>query len=273
MPIDFFKYQGTGNDFVLLDDKAGVCQVEALPDLARRLCNRRFGIGSDGLIVLQPGEGTSDYRMLFFNPDGSVSLCGNGSRCALWHFTQFWSPGVASVTFEASDGVHRAKLSNGMPGIEIFSPREMWRQPDGWFLHVGAPHFVLFVEDVSAVDVVSRGRSLRYDERFTNSGGTNVNFVEISRSGLRVRTYEKGVEDETLSCGTGVTASALAAALEHTDRSSTRVETRGGELRVEFNRSATAFSDIWLFGPVELTFTGTFHDAELPVGEHAVSGS
>jgi diaminopimelate epimerase len=256
MDVTFTKYEGSGNDFIMIDNRN--LRFPADEQLIARLCNRRFGIGADGLILLEPCD-KADFYMRYHNSDGKEStFCGNGGRCAAAFAAEL---GIvqSSTTFLAKDGIHQATL---LPGKQVrLKMRDtLHAEPSakGYLLNTGSPHLVLFVEDVDKVDVFTEGRNIRHT--FWDTGGVNVNFVEKAGRVLRMRTYERGVEDETLSCGTGVTAAAL---LAHSEgfKSPVKVETRGGSLQVEFSPTAAGFSEVYLTGPVSRVFSGTFSDS------------
>ncbi|HNY01923.1 MAG TPA: diaminopimelate epimerase [Bacteroidales bacterium] len=256
MKIKFEKYQGAGNDFILIDNRFAA--VGLTTEEIARLCHRRFGIGADGLMLLSQKEGY-DFSMTYYNADGNEStLCGNGGRC-MTAFAK--SLGLVSdrARFFAADGEHLCDIADEN-GKWIF--RLKMRDTsigriydDGIFLDTGSPHFVRF-GTFPDLDVVHEGRRLRFDPRF-EPGGANINFASAGNEVLFVRTYERGVEDETLSCGTGVTASALAYAFRNnTGESRCLIETRGGRLSVRFQRSGDRFTDVWLEGPAEFVFRG-----------------
>lgn len=256
MTIDFFKYQGTGNDFVLIDDRNETFPASDQA-LIERLCHRRFGIGADGLILLRT-DPEYDFRMIYFNADGAEgSMCGNGGRCIV-RFAHDLGVFGSETRFLAVDGEHTAEVR----GDDIFlkmSDVTGFDNRDGvTFLNTGSPHVVQFVDDLESLDVVSEGRSIRYDSRF-QPGGTNVNFVQpIDGNTLFVRTYERGVEDETYSCGTGVTAVALVAQRQLHMPDPVFIKTLGGNLRVSFNSTADEqFDNIYLIGPAKRVFVGT----------------
>lgn len=258
MNVPFFKYQGAGNDFVIIDQFEHQWIKSSDTDLVHSLCDRRFGIGADGLILLESStEGA--FSMIYFNADGNVgSLCGNGGRCAVscaHHLNRFGQEG----DFIAFDGAHKAVM-NGPDAVHLkmqdIQTIETTKQ--FYVLDTGSPHYVTFVEDISDLDIAQSGRAIRYSKRFTDQG-INVNFVEENQSGIEVATYERGVEDETLSCGTGVTAAALSHALRHNlSEGTTQVRTKGGDLSVRFKKANSGFSDIWLSGPATLVFEGKF---------------
>jgi diaminopimelate epimerase len=262
-PIHFSKYQGTGNDFIMIDNRELIFDRKDL-DLVRKLCHRKFGIGSDGLILIENNL-EFDFDMIYFNPDGSQSLCGNGSRCAVM-FARSLGIVEDSTNFLTIEGPLEAKIRNNkihlqMPdvnGITITHHRDL-------FIHTGSPHYIQFVTDVHTINVVQAGKEIRYSPEFM-PGGTNVNFVQQTGPGhIFVRTYERGVENETLSCGTGVTASALAAgsALENGEL---HVQTQGGSLAVQFRQEEKGqFRNIILIGPAEKVFDGVIDGKSLKV--------
>ncbi len=255
--IRFFKYQGTGNDFIIVDNR----QLHWRPagDAVSRLCDRRFGIGADGFMLLgeQPGF---DFTMTYYNSDGNEStMCGNGGRCMTAFASSLGLVGNRAF-FNAVDGEHHAEIRDDGAGriyrVKMKDPRPEKKFEDGYFIDTGSPHFVTFVKDAAKTDVAGLGRMIRKDDRFS-PGGTNVDFVEYREKGLFVRTYERGVENETLSCGTGVTASALVAASLHPGNPGFyEIETPGGFLKVSFVRKDDLFSEVWLEGPAERVFEG-----------------
>ncbi|MBC7922541.1 MAG: diaminopimelate epimerase [Ferruginibacter sp.] len=258
----FHKYQGTGNDFVMVDNRDEAFPVRT--ELVARLCHRRFGIGADGLILLQ-NHPHCDFRMVYFNADGNEgSMCGNGGRCLVQFAHQLGLVG-GKVTFLASDGEHEAFLRDGLVHLKMADVGAVEGDGEVDFLDTGSPHCVVYRNDLRAFDVPGEGRKIRYDERFA-PGGTNVNFVERLPDGqLFVRTYERGVEDETFSCGTGVTAAALSAG-RRGGGSPVRIQTLGGELQVSFRQTGPQqFTDVYLIGPARKVFEG-----ELPVGLQGV---
>jgi diaminopimelate epimerase len=252
--IPFFKYQATGNDFILVDNRDEI--VQPTVELAKKLCDRKFGIGSDGLILIQKHD-KSDFEMVFFNPDGSQSLCGNGSRCAV-NFAQKLGLIENETTFLAFDGLHEAQIfPNKEVRLKMNNVQNVSHLADGTFVDTGSPHLIVFTPTVKDCDVVQTGREIRYNDTF-KAKGINVNFVEVKdNNSIFVRTYERGVENETLSCGTGVTASALASS-EKGLVSPIHVSTKGGNLSVEFEKNnAAEFIEIYLLGPAKEVFSGT----------------
>lgn len=257
MPIVFEKYHGAGNDFVVIDDRDRFFDTEDM-ERVRLLCHRRLGVGSDGLMLIRTSE-EADFEMIFFNPDGSRSLCGNGSRCAV-AFARKLGLATDRGTMITTDGIHAYRVSGGEIDISMGAVRTLQNRLDGLFVDTGSPHLVLFVENVDEVDVVTRGRRLRQHPEFSGINGVNVNFVAYDPDGQhKMRTYERGVEAETLSCGTGATAAALALAMEYNLTSEVRLSAPGGSLRVDFDKRAGEFHDIWLGGPSVHVFSGEFH--------------
>ena len=252
MQLHFSKYQGTGNDFILIDNRQDVFPKGKAIEAG--LCHRKFGIGSDGVILIE-NHAEFDYKMIFYNPDGSESLCGNGSRCA-FEFARSLGMVNDEAVFEATDGIHRAKQMGSEIGVSLFDVKKIEPGGTDFYVNTGSPHHVRIVDEVDKVDVFTQGREIRYSETYSSQNGTNVNFAQHLRDRVCVRTYERGVEDETLSCGTGVTAVALVVA-ELGEASPVAIETLGGKLRVSFTRTDTGFQDIWLIGPVEFVFKGT----------------
>ncbi|MEO6289014.1 MAG: diaminopimelate epimerase [Ginsengibacter sp.] len=256
MKIEFYKYQGTGNDFVIMDNRMGAYN-DITPKQVNLLCNRRFGIGADGLILLNEKAGF-DFEMKYFNADGKAgSMCGNGARCIL-KFASTQGIKKSNYHFTAADGVHEAEIDlNGDIRLKMHDVNGVRDSLNHFVLDTGSPHYVKYTGDIMNVDVVNEGRAIRNSKEFVEEG-INVNFVEtLDEDQIYVRTYERGVEDETLSCGTGVTASALISA--HNDNGFNRVEvkTSGGRLSVEFEKlSDNHFVNIWLCGPAEMVYKG-----------------
>jgi len=256
MNLPFFKYQGTGNDFVMVDDRGRT--FPASPALIERLCHRRFGIGADGLILLQ-ADPDYDFRMVYFNADGGEgSMCGNGGRCTV-RFAHDLGVIGDSTRFVAVDGEHLASVCEEEIFLKMGDVSGLEAHPGFDFLNTGSPHVVAFQSALKDFDVVEKGQQLRYAPEWVERGGTNVNFAEVRPDGsLFVRTYERGVEDETYSCGTGVTAAALAAHLRHGLPDPVEIRTLGGPLRVSFEPVGDGhFQNIYLIGPAKRVFEGT----------------
>jgi diaminopimelate epimerase len=254
MKIEFSKYHGTGNDFIILDNRNGKYNNLSVQQV-NFLCDRRFGIGGDGLMMLEDADGF-DFKMRYFNADGKEgSMCGNGGRC-LVQFAKDSGIEKFSYHFIATDGQHDAIIQdNGLIKLKMQDVSGIEESGRNKILNTGSPHFIQYVENVSDTDVFNIGRSIRYNEVFKSSG-INVNFVEKTNDGIRLRTYERGVEDETLSCGTGATAAALASS-EKDGHQIMNVKVQGGSLQIEFDRvSDQDFKNVWLIGPAEFVFSG-----------------
>ena len=254
MQTAFNKYQGTGNDFIIIDNRDGSFNPEDTA-LINKLCDRRFGIGADGLILISLHK-TFDFEMKYFNSDGNEgSMCGNGGRCTA-AFAQKIGVAREKQKFYAFDGPHEAQIKEGIVRLQMSDVTRFTKVKGNYFINTGSPHYVSFVKNVKELDVYNEGKKLRYSDDF-KPGGTNVNFVELKNDGIFVRTYERGVEDETLSCGTGVTASAIASVLSgHFDTNVINVRTLGGDLSVEFKINKDNVTDIWLSGPATFVFEG-----------------
>lgn len=253
-PLSFVKYQGTGNDFVMIDDRGENFDLDDLA-MVRQLCDRRFGVGADGLILirLHPDH---DFEMIYYNADGSQSMCGNGSRCAVMFARDLGIIGD-QTHFLAIDGPHEAFVQEGLVHLRMGDVAGVEERGQDLFINTGSPHHICFRGSVKESNVKQDGAAIRYSEAYANNGGTNVNFVELQEDNrVYVRTYERGVEDETLSCGTGVTAASLAASLQDY-KSPVQVETLGGKLSVSFETTpAGGFANIYLIGPAKRVFEG-----------------
>ncbi len=256
MTLSFDKYQGSGNDFILIDNRKGFFDKSDSAQIAR-LCNRRFGIGADGLMLLELKTG-ADFEMIYYNSDGRLSsMCGNGGRCIMDFAKRLGIVGEQAV-FLAVDGLHEAIAKGGTVRLKMNDVKEIESGPDYFFLDTGSPHFVKYVKSLDSFDVTGEGRMIRRSARFLEQG-TNVNFVEQQAGYLSVRTYERGVEDETLACGTGVTAAALVAAMKgpETKNGYADIKTPGGNLKVYYKQTGPAsFENIWLEGPATPVFHG-----------------
>ncbi|MCX6306443.1 MAG: diaminopimelate epimerase [Bacteroidetes bacterium] len=257
MKIPFSKYHGTGNDFIIIDNRL----IHWKPTTAEVafLCDRHTGIGADGLMLLSAMRGF-DFAMAYYNSDGNEStMCGNGGRCMTAFANSLGIIG-SEAHFWAVDGVHQAEIASnrgtGIYRIQMKDSRIGKIYDDGYFLDTGSPHFVRYVHDAAATDVFNTGTACRHDPRFS-PGGTNVDFVEIQDDGLFVRSFERGVENETLSCGTGVTASALVNAFRNpANPGFYHIKTLGGPLMVSFVQDGDQFTGIWLEGAAKFVFTG-----------------
>ena len=257
MNIIFYKYQGTGNDFVVLDNRTG--KYRLTNDQVRRLCDRRFGIGSDGLMMLNEKSGY-DFEMKYYNADGKEgSMCGNGARCIV-KFAYHLGIHKERYKFIAYDGEHEAEIdTDGIISLKMNDVNHVRKFHSDYILNTGSPHYIKMVTDVMDLDVYKKGHEIRYSKEFEQEG-INVNFVEQMDEAdkIFVRTYERGVEDETLSCGTGVTAAALVCWHNENGFNEVEVRTTGGLLSVEFDKiNDSGFTNIWLCGPAEKVFEGT----------------
>lgn len=258
MKLNCYKYQGTGNDFVLLDNRDNSILLST--EQIKWLCDRRFGIGADGLMLLELAPNV-DFKMVYYNSDGNESsMCGNGGRCITAFAKQI---GVIKneAKFLAIDGLHEAKISEDWVSLKMNDVRKIEVGDDYFYLNTGSPHYVKFVSDVENLDVYAEGKKIRYNTRF-EAEGTNVNFIEKKENELFVRTYERGVENETLSCGTGVTAAALVAAIGgvSTTKNNCVIKTLGGNLNVKFEKVLeNTFYNIWLEGPATFVFKTEIH--------------
>ncbi len=256
MTYTFYKYQGTGNDFVLIDNRQGKINKNDTK-LIHFLCDRRFGIGADGLILLENHD-ELDFKMVYFNADGNESsMCGNGGRC-LVAFAKFLDIIDSKTTFEAIDGIHHAIIEDDIVKLQMQDVDTVKKYDNHVFLNTGSPHHVQFESDLESFDIKNKGAKIGYGEPY-NEAGSNVNFVKkINDDEFTVRTYERGVEDETLSCGTGVTAVALAMNyIGETEKSLITLKTEGGDLQVSFDEDKDSYKNVWLIGPAKQVFKGT----------------
>ena len=252
--IQFYKYQGTGNDFVMIDNRNNLFDKDNLK-LVQKLCDRKFGIGADGLILIENLDDL-DFNMIYFNADGSQSFCGNGSRCAV-AFAKYLGIIEKQAMFLSTDGEHEAWINDeGEVSLKMHDVESIEKGDDYYFINTGSPHYIVNVDDVKNVDVKEQGAVIRYNDRFKEEG-TNVNFVKYNENALDIRTYERGVEDETLSCGTGVTAAALSLADSNgLEAGVIQINASGGNLKVGFKRVGNEFKDIWLIGPATYVYKG-----------------
>jgi len=257
MLLEFYKYQGAGNDFVMIDNRTGFFPKENA-QLIAHLCDRRFGIGGDGLILLENDMDT-DFKMVYYNSDGNQSsMCGNGGRC-LVAFAKDLKVIDDKTTFIATDGLHHASFEdNGLVSLQMIDVPSIDIKKDHSFLNTGSPHHVQMVEDLEHYNIKEEGAAIRYGELY-GAAGSNINFVKkIDDTTFRLRTYERGVEDETLACGTGATAVAIAMnATGQTDATAINVNVEGGKLVVSFDKTPNGFTNVFLKGPAEFVFKGT----------------
>jgi len=256
MNITFYKYEGTGNDFIMIDNRE-----QSFPknnnNLVRKLCDRHFGIGADGLILLE-NDAETDFRMMYYNADGKEgTMCGNGGRCIV---AFAYKLGVISekATFNAIDGLHHASIENGLVSLQMINVNKVEIHTNHVFTNTGSPHHVQLVENLSKYDVFTNGKKLR---KTYGDEGSNINFVEqINESTFNVRTYERGVENETLACGTGVTAVAIAMhKINKTKSNNIKLLVLGGELEVSFNVENKQYKNVFLKGLATFVFKGVIN--------------
>jgi len=257
MQVEFYKYQGTGNDFVMIDNRTNFFPKEDVK-LIERLCDRRFGIGADGLILLE-NDSETDFRMVYYNSDGNQSsMCGNGGRCLVAFANQL---GVIDdkTTFIATDGLHYASVNaDSIVSLQMIDVNEIQKKDSYTFLNTGSPHHVQIVDDLEHYNVKENGAAIRYGELYGEKG-SNINFVKkVDNDTFSLRTYERGVEDETLACGTGATAVAIAMnAIGETDKTSINLNVEGGKLVVSFDKDNDGYTNVFLTGPAKFVFKGT----------------
>ncbi len=257
MKLKLYKYHGAGNDFVIIDNRQSKLSLDK--DIISLICKRRFGIGADGFMLLNDSQ-NYDFSMRYYNSDGGeANMCGNGGRCIV-AFAHKLGIIDTETTFEAIDGIHKAKINSvekhifdiSLKMIDVVNIQD---NGDSYFLDTGVPHHIIFSKNIGEIDINKKGREIRYSEYYKNIGGTNVNFVEETKNGLKIRTYERGVEGETLACGTGATAAAIAHAIKNNIYNKTiNLQAKGGELRLQFDKIDNNFTNIILSGPAELVF-------------------
>lgn len=251
--IQFYKYQGTGNDFIIINDLDGHLSTEDIINL----CDRKYGIGADGIIFMSKTKDI-DFKMMYFNADGSESFCGNGSRCAVKHAQYLgWISG--QCIFTSNDGDHAAEIDEETVKLKMHDVDFIVVEDMGYILNTGSPHYIAYTEGINELDLIKAAHEIRYSERFKEVG-INVNYLEPKNGILHIRTYERGVEDETLSCGTGVTAAAIAHYLEQNSTQKNykqKLQTKGGSLHVSFEKKKDRFQNIVLSGPANLVFQGS----------------
>jgi len=254
MTVDFYKYHGTGNDFVLIDNRSLFFDKNNI-ELISKICSRHIGVGADGLILLED-DNLYDFKMIYFNSDGKqTSMCGNGGRCII-SFAKKLNIIDDKANFMAIDGIHEGIINNNLIKIKMNTVSEIQNINTGFLLDTGSPHFVKFCDSIDNINVFEFGRELRNNKEISEDG-VNINFTEvIDNSSIKVRTYERGVENETLSCGTGVIASALSAYKKGlVDTNRIKINTLGGELFVSFEFN-NIYKNIWLEGPAIEVYKG-----------------
>lgn len=246
MQLKFSKYQGAGNDFIIVDDHIKLSDTQI-----QFLCDRHFGIGSDGLMLVGLNH-QKEVSLTFYNPDASLSFCGNGSRCAVAYAVKYLGADANAIKFSAFDGLHSATYANNYALIDMHINADVEKVEDFYFINTGAPHVVYKVDDVNAIDIKEKAKYARHHQKFQPIG-TNVNFYDVSNDGaLNIRTFEKGVENETLACGTGITAVALVHHfLEGNTMFTQKVNAQGGKTEVKKNGNG-----LWLGGPAVEVFKG-----------------
>jgi diaminopimelate epimerase len=263
MEITFYKYQGAGNDFVIIDDRAEEFD-RSNTALVAKICNRRFGVGADGLMLLRNKEGF-DFEMVYYNSDGNEgSMCGNGGRCIV-SFAKTIGVVGDKCCFLAVDGPHEAEMidydGNSWVSLKMIDVPDIEKGIGYVYMNTGSPHYVTFnSNNLDNMDLVDQAREIRYNGRFSKEG-TNVNFIDIYDDVLKIRTYERGVEDETLACGTGVTAAVLTAHITgNFNGNELLVKAKGGDLKVLFERVGNGYENVWLQGPAEFVFKGLVNE-------------
>ena len=252
--LTFYKYQGTGNDFVMIDNRENVLEHTDAKTI-KFLCDRRFGVGADGLILLEKST-TTNFKMVYFNADGNQStMCGNGGRCIV-AFANFLGIIANATTFEAIDGLHHATITNGIVSLQMQDVTEIKLSDTYCFLDTGSPHHVQLEDDILHFDIVAQGRKIR--NQVYGKAGSNVNFVKkVTDDTYKMRTYERGVEDETLSCGTGATAVAIAMHLQkNTIATRINLQVEGGNLQVSFQEKEGKYTQVYLTGKATQVFKG-----------------
>lgn len=258
MRLPFYKYQATGNDFVIVNQTVIPYFQDPSQELVARLCDRRFGIGADGLMIIEKST-NAEFKMIYYNSDGRQStMCGNGGR-AIVHLAHKLNLIDKKCLFEAVDGIHEAEIKGAdIIALKMIDVSEISREGNAFVLDTGSPHYVCQKEKLEDLDIISAAHAIRYGDKYAASG-INVNFIEHLDDVLHVRTYERGVEDETYSCGTGVTAAAIAHSsgyLTNGKCAEIDIHTKGGRLKVKLTRNNSAYEDIWLIGPAQKVYEG-----------------
>lgn len=256
--IKFLKYQGAGNDFIMIDNRDQSFSHNKVA-FAQKWCERRFGIGSDGIIFLER-DNDVDFLMDFYNPDGSQSFCGNGSRCIM-QFAQDIGFIKDAATFKAIDGIHEAHFTELGVKVKMGDVDAVEHIDDDLFIHTGSPHYISYRSEDDDRNIVDFGRKIRYSEKYKQDG-TNVNLVDrLAPNHIRVETYERGVENETFACGTGATACGLSyGLLENLASGPVVTEVKGGTLKIHFDRNEESFTNVWLEGPAQFVFEGIINE-------------
>jgi len=255
--MNFFKYEGAGNDFIMIDNRNESFEA-GNNDLVAEMCSRKTGIGADGLLLLE-NHSDYDFKMRYYNADGSeTEMCGNGARCIVL-FANFLGIIGGKTNFMAGDGSHEAYIEGSHVRLKIRDIDKIQEEENFYLINTGVPHYVCFTEDLNNIDVYKEGRKIRYSQEF-NKIGINVNFVSIDENKISVRTYERGVENETLACGTGIVASSIITSI-HTGRkyNNFTVLAKGGILEVSFDpKENNIFKNIWLKGPARFVYKGEY---------------
>ncbi|MFZ4862176.1 diaminopimelate epimerase [Sphingobacterium sp. Mn56C] len=254
--LTFFKYQGAGNDFILIDNRSGGFDRNN-ESLVHQLCDRRFGIGADGLMLLQAVE-NYDFEMVYYNADGKEgTMCGNGGRCIV-AFARDLGIITHKTVFLAVDGEHIADITADQVNLGMIDVHQVDRDADAFVLNTGSPHYVTEVTNLQEFNVYQEGYAIRNNATYGKAGGINVNFIEAEGQGYFLRTFERGVEDETYACGTGATAAAMAVALSRDLTGAIEIPIRvvGGQLSIAFNRQGNNFTEVFLKGPANYVFQG-----------------
>jgi len=257
MTMTFHKYQGTGNDFIIIDNRNYIFPKKN-SSLIASLCDRHFGIGADGLILLEDHK-TVDFSMIYFNADGHEStMCGNGGRCIV-AFAKELKLFKKTTTFYAIDGIHSAEINSDKVSLKMINVHDILVSKEFIFTNTGSPHHIEMVENLDDISVIEKARTII--DSLYSSEGCNINFVEqLDHQTFKVRTYERGVEDETLACGTGATAVAIAMyKIGKSDSNHIKLDVLGGYLEVQFIAKDESYTDIFLSGPAQLVFKGTLN--------------
>ena len=258
MKFNFDKYQGAGNDFIIIDDRLSIFPKENA-SIINQLCNRHMGIGADGLILVQ-NSSHGDFKMIYFNSDGKLgSLCGNGARC-VFAYARSLNIVKNKGVFEAADGLHFASMKkDNLVSLDMNDITNISKIGDSLFINTGSPHHLELVEDISKINVNDQGAAIRFGEPYLDFG-TNVNYIEmLDKNTFKIRTYERGVEKETLSCGTGAVAASVGVHfMGLTQSTSINIHALGGMLKTVFTTSLGRYSEIKLIGPTEFIFSGNF---------------